>query len=215
MNKDTLVGVFGAVILVAAMIGVFYYEGSQPAVPGGGGALTFNVVWQTSRVDGPGAEGDAALNQAENAAVSVAQRNVTRAEFTFTWAASNCDPSDVTQAFPPSPGNVRLTVDGPGAIPAKSDTKDTGEIRLAVENLTSPPTVGTVQADSEADAAARLSTEHSSAAGTGDWALTIELLNGGESRDPNALIPQALATCSGITWQVSSGVTVYRATVSR
>ncbi|HVL86946.1 MAG TPA: hypothetical protein VM681_02910, partial [Candidatus Thermoplasmatota archaeon] len=87
VNKDTLVGLFGAAILLVAMVAIFAYDTSQgdsgTPPPGSG----FEVHWPTGRAAGPGGQGNAADGAPGSASLSITQPNMTQVEFSLTWSA--------------------------------------------------------------------------------------------------------------------------------
>lgn len=117
MNRDTLVGIVGCVVLVGAMVGVFWYERSTAEAAAAPGTVT-EIAGPT--LDGTVGVGETATELAEFTATSA--RNVT---FTLTWSATNGrDTLKLTVAPPTGSG---ITEGG------MSQEEDDGHITLAVE----------------------------------------------------------------------------------
>lgn len=181
MNKDTVVGILGAVILVAAMVGIFYYEGTQAptgvANGPGGPATNPSVRANLTTVDGPklSSDGSQPAGPGVTKNVTINQSGVRKVEFTLTWTDDN-------SAAPGGPDTLKLTVtppSGAGAT-AKSDSKDTGTITLSFENLT--------------------------AAASGQWAVTVEVTSTGDQAPPvPSPIPLPISD-TGNSWSLATKV---------
>lgn len=80
MHRDTVIGIVGVVILVAAMVGVFTYERGQATVTDGtpGGAL--------ANFTGPTSEGNVAIGATADNDVVINQTGLTNITFTVTWS---------------------------------------------------------------------------------------------------------------------------------
>lgn len=79
MHRDTVIGIVGVLILVAAMIGVFSYERNQAAQ---GGDISGFVL---ANLTGPSLDGDVALGAEDAQTLTINQTNLTRIVFTLTW----------------------------------------------------------------------------------------------------------------------------------
>src|ERR1051326_592820 len=95
MNRDTVIGLVGAVILVVAMVGVFRYERAQPET----GVDAFTQI----AAPGPTAKGTTNVGAKSDATLPVAKTNVTKAVFTVTWTA-NAGKDTVTLTVTPPAG---------------------------------------------------------------------------------------------------------------
>lgn len=117
MHRDTVIGIVGVVILVAAMVGVFTYERSQAgSLPGedDGAAANFTAPALSDTVQ---------LGQTSEQLVTLNQTGMTNVTFTLTWTAGAN-----------SLDTLRLVVappNGTGA-PVESDPEEDGEITITV-----------------------------------------------------------------------------------
>lgn len=118
MNRDTVIGIVGAVILVTAMVGVFYYERNVAAPPVGDGDDA------PANATGPTATGTVALGETHSQVVNVTQTAARNVTFTLTWsAASGADTLQLTVAPPTGSGILEGNV---------SEPSDSGEIVVTV-----------------------------------------------------------------------------------
>lgn len=118
MHRDTVIGIVGVVILVAAMVGVFTYERSQAGDITGGDGLT-----QTTAA-GPEATGTTAVGATADETIMLNQTGMTNVTFTLRWTAANgADTLRLTIA--PSAGTGLTTG-------ASSEPEDDGEITLTI-----------------------------------------------------------------------------------
>lgn len=121
MNRDTVVGIVGAVILVTAMVGVFYYERSVAATPNGEG----DGGPATNSTSGPIVSGTVAVGATDSKLANVTATSARNVTFTLTWTATNgADTLQVTVAPPTGSGIME------GAV---SEPSDSGEIVVTVE----------------------------------------------------------------------------------
>lgn len=148
MNRDTLTGVVGALVLVGAMVGVFLYERANAAEAGIGNPSDSPLPLVNATAPGPSTTGVAALGGDTTKVLPISQGNLTRVAFTVTWTATNGKNTLQVRVEPPA-----------GAGPAvESEAEDDGSLEVAVtlpSNLTAP---------------------HQ--AGTGDWKVTVAYLRG-------------------------------------
>ena len=119
MHRDTVIGIVGVVILVAAMVGVFSYERNQAAgLNGTGGELT--------TVSGPTLSETTAVGATSEQVLALNQTGMTNVTFTLTWSAANgvdtlqlvvVPPAgsglNETQSEPESDGSISFTVPVP------------------------------------------------------------------------------------------------------
>ncbi|MGQ0536878.1 MAG: hypothetical protein ACT4PT_12510 [Methanobacteriota archaeon] len=107
MNRDTVIGIAGAAILVAAMAAVFYYEGTNaPTGLGGDGEIVTSSV-TVGDLSGSLGEGETA-----NEAVNVSQHNLTKVEFVLTWSDDDNTDADSFTLRVTSPGGVSREASG-------------------------------------------------------------------------------------------------------
>lgn len=196
MNKDTVIGIVGSVVLVAAMIGVFTYERNQA------NAGAFAVTWGTEDATGPTAEGSTALTETSQATVDVAQTNLTEVAFTVTWTpAQGTDTLRVTLVPP----------DGSGLNASEPVQSDTGTILVSVTVPNPVPTVDRAAGANEADATARLAQAHASTLGTGTWTVSVEFVSAtGVVPVPGAPV----GSDAEVAWSVASTLTHYAPTLT-
>lgn len=79
MHRDTVIGIVGVVILVAAMVGVFTYERGQA------GDLTPDGGLTTGTAPGPTASGNVALGASADSTLTFNETGMTNITFTLTW----------------------------------------------------------------------------------------------------------------------------------
>lgn len=117
MHRDTVIGIVGVVILVAAMVGVFTYERSQASDLGGDdGTSTGNFTASLSGTSPLGEE------NAEPQNMTVNITGITNMTFTLSWR-----PGQQT-----SVDTMRLVVVMPNNMTQESDPEDDGEITLTI-----------------------------------------------------------------------------------
>ncbi|MFA5862240.1 MAG: hypothetical protein WDA16_11160 [Candidatus Thermoplasmatota archaeon] len=116
MNRDLVIGIVGAIILVAGMVAVFSYErdAADTNVPGGAGALV--------NATGPTTTGTVDLGKSAEKLVTMNGTHLRNVTFTLTWKATN------------GKDTLKLTVSPPAGVPegAVSEPKDTGTITVTV-----------------------------------------------------------------------------------
>lgn len=118
MHRDTVIGIVGVVILVAAMVGVFTYERSQASdLVGDDGAGAGNF---TASLSGTSPLGE---DQAEPQTMIVNQSGLTNLTFTLTWSPGAATSVDT----------MKLVVVMPNNMSHESDAENDGEITLSVE----------------------------------------------------------------------------------
>ncbi|HVL49639.1 MAG TPA: hypothetical protein VM889_13875 [Candidatus Thermoplasmatota archaeon] len=192
MNKDTIVGVVGAVILVIAMIGVFKYEGDQ-AGSATGGRNAFDVAWSTTDKAGPSADGSVNLKGSADGALKVAEANVTKATFALTWTATN------------GKDKLKLTVTSPSGE-AKTAESDTGTVNVAFDVAPLPPAT-TARGDDANAAKKGLAPQAGANAAVGEWKLKVEFLDATGIQLHPAQPP--IQQDQKVSWKVSSLLTVW------
>jgi hypothetical protein len=184
MNKDTVVGILGAVILVAAMVGIFYYEGTQapgggttPGGPGPGGPGGLNVT----TVDGPTAQGAAGETPAPKT-LNITQVNLTQVELIVTWT----NPQTGNQAF-----TVAATSPSGTAL---SDTSNTGMASVVFSPLSQP-------------------SAQTSLNGTGTWTVEVTPgASANPACAGVGPLPLPGNPCAPPAWSLTTRLSYYRAT---
>lgn len=156
-NRDTAVGMVGAVVLIAAMGGVFFYERGQ--------FQTYEVSWETAEVVSESASGT--LDEGDSAApnFSVEEERLSTATASLSWS----DDAGGADTF-------RLTVEGPNGT--YSDTDEVSSSPLEVEvPIQEAPDTSTATGRSIEDARNQLNDSASWTNGTGDWTVTVTLVD--------------------------------------
>lgn len=118
MNRDTVIGIVGAAILVTAMVGVFYYE--RNAAPVGPGAATGTA----GNMTGPSVTSSVAVGQTDTKIVNLTQTTAANVTFHLTWTATNGRDTLKLTIAPPTGSGITQ-----GAV---SEPSDTGDITVTV-----------------------------------------------------------------------------------
>lgn len=118
MHRDTVIGIVGVVILVAAMVGVFTYERGQAA------NLIDDAVLTLANSTLPALEGNVALGATADETVTLNQTGITNVTFTLRWTpGAGVD----TLRLNVAPSNATGLATG-----ASSEAENDGEITLTV-----------------------------------------------------------------------------------
>lgn len=128
MNRDVVTGVAGAIVLVAAMVGVFVYERNVAIAAGTAQTPPTGPLV----LDGPGLEGEVALGATEDALLNLTTPGMTNVTFTLTWTATNGRDTLRLTVAPPTGSGVEE-----GAV---SEPEDDGEITVTVAVPNTSPT---------------------------------------------------------------------------
>lgn len=120
MHRDTVIGIVGVVILVAAMVGVFTYERSQASSQGEADGGTLQTL------AGPDASGTVAVGATEDKILAFNQTGITNVTFTLTWTPGQASSVD-TLRLVVAPGNDTGLTSG-----FESEAEDDGEITLTI-----------------------------------------------------------------------------------
>lgn len=130
MHRDTVIGIVGVVILVAAMVGVFTYERGVAAnlLPAGG--------FTAAELAGPGLDGTTPAGGETAEVLSIAQTNMTKISFTLTWA--NAQTSENTLQLVVAPASGTGLSEGVESEP-ESDGEITVELLVPNDEPTSGP----------------------------------------------------------------------------
>jgi len=128
MHRDTVIGIVGVVILVAAMVGVFTYERGQASLLGdGAGAAVANFT-------GPSADGTVAIGATADSDIMINQTGLTNITFTITWTAG-ANVADTLRVIAQPANDTGLST------AFESNAEDDGEIVLTIP-LTNDDTTG-------------------------------------------------------------------------
>ena len=107
MDRDVVVGIVGAVVLVAAMVGIFFYERSVAPIPGGDAAPPASNA-TTATASGTTAVGDSTVET-----LQLAGGNVT---FTLSWTPGQ-QSTDTMSFTVTAPDNSTRTADDSSTSP--------------------------------------------------------------------------------------------------
>lgn len=200
MDKDTVVGIVGAVILIAAMVGVFYYEGTSADITGAGGS-GWAVTWTTGTMGGPTADGDTQEGQTSSETLTISAANLTKIEFTLSWT-DNVGSAD----------EFRLVVHPPGGGAPKEVTGSQSPLTVVFEDLNAVPTQDEVGGSNEGEARARLAGAHTKTGGTGEYHVEVTLVSAGDQMDPTGTI--VIQADDNNAWSLAARLTTYSASVT-
>lgn len=154
-NRDVLVGVAGAALLVAAMAGVFFYERAQ--------FETYDVTWEQIEA-GSETETGTLEEQASGSYTFTADADrLSSVVLTLSWTDETGDPD-----------TFEVAVQGPNGT--YSDTAEGDASPLEVEiPVQGEPGITTATGRSIADARDQLNTSAAWTNGTGGWSVTVTL----------------------------------------
>lgn len=194
MKRDVVIGIVGAAILVAAMVGVFRYEAGRAGT-------AFDVAWTTSGIAGPTADGETAEGAQSELTLNVTQANLTRLVFHLNWTDDAGTPDE-----------FEFTVIDPSGE-SQTVTGDSGSLEVVFDNLSAlPPPTRTLGKD-EAEARARLAQQNSATAGTGTWSFVVRLVDAGDQSVPVAGVPVTEDTQN--SWTIETLQVAYEPVLTR
>lgn len=200
MKRDTIVGIVGAVALIAAMAGIFQYEKSQPASTLGSKA--FDVAWAIEEANGPTTTAATPLGETTETTVEVAQANLTRAKFTVTWTAQQGTDTLRVVVTPPA---------GSGLAPGETRA-DSGEAVVEIEIPNEVPPEFRMFANSEGEARARLAAQNTQTLGTGTWTIAVTFEEASGVVPVPGLPPVGADT--EVQWDVATILSAYAPTLA-
>ena len=155
-NKETLTGLLGAVVLVAAMIGVFFYERGQ--------FHEYDVTWQQAPSE--------TAQQAQGATLSTGEA----ADHTFTLQAPSLATVEVTVTWTDDggdPDTFQVLVEGPDGRSGNAQGSQ-GELVVEVPVAETPTATSAVGRNEEA-AREMLLSQVATGQGQGTWTVTVTL----------------------------------------
>lgn len=117
VNRDVVIGIAGAAILVVAMVGVFVFEHDNAQANTTGGA-------SPAATAGPTVTGSVAVGKNDVKIANVTATNATNVTFHLTWKATQGKDTLKLTVAPPTGSNITA-----GAV---SEAKDTGDITVSV-----------------------------------------------------------------------------------
>ncbi len=196
MKKDLVIGIVGAAILVAAMVGVFRYEAGRAGD-------AFQVTWDEITSPGPSTPGQTAESAKTEGTVNITQANLTALLFVLTWTDDN------PQSAPDEFELIVITPEGE----SQTATGDEGTLSVAFEGLSARPTITTVTARSASDGEAALAQTYTSTSGTGTWSFVVRLINAGDQNAP--IVGAPITPDTGNPWTLNVEQTSYKPNLAR
>lgn len=205
LNRDTLVGIVGAAILVAAMAGIFWYEGTRGA--GTTGSFRFDVEWATAAENGPQTSGNLAEGESTDETVAIEREGLASVDFVLVWTDS-VGTGDTFKVTVTSPTGETKTAE------ATNDGGAEGEAKVTFTGLNPAPSATSVAGDDEEDAKRRLTEGTGMTGGVGDWMVTIELVQAGDQSAPVPQLPPVTED-PGNDWKLKTVLTVHDPALTR
>lgn len=157
MDRDTANGIVVAGLIVAAMVGVFWYESTQFG--------EFAVTWTVSEMQIAERSASLAAGQSADIEAVASGGAISAVRVTLSWS------DDIGAA-----DRFRLAVQGPAGFEGASREGDAGPLTITVPVRDVPETM-TVPARSAGDAEDIAARQHASDAGEGTWRATVTLLS--------------------------------------
>lgn len=210
MHKDTIVGIAGAAILIAAMAGVFWYEGTRGAESAG--AREFAVVFAAADGNGPSKAGTATVGTPVADKLTLVSGNFTKITFTLLWTDDAGAPDSFKIRIEP-PNATGLAAQETEAEPNEANGK--GEIKVEF-NLGNLPGATSLFADSAQEAEATAMGNSARRVGGGEWRFTVTLTAAGDPT-PVALpggLPVNPVDDASNAWEVKTILTSFAADAS-
>lgn len=165
---DIAIIVLGVVVLASAVTGAILYESD-------GDVRAFDVRWPTDTVGlEPASESVGTGDGQTEFTFTVPVRNVTTASFRTTLSVGS---GHIGQ------DELTVNVTSPnGASAEDSTTLSSGSSSTSLEvavDVSTIPTVSSVEARNASEAVDKLSEEHAHEDGTGDWVVAVDVNHGG------------------------------------
>jgi hypothetical protein len=154
IDKDTAVGLTAAVILVAAMAGVFLYERAQ--------FQEYQVTWEPSSVQDLEDSRTLAGGESETYSVTATTTGMARFRLELTWTDGNGE-ADTFAVDVESPGGTTI-----------QETAASSPIEVSTD-VNPEPNATTVSARSADEARQQANETVTSTAGQGNWTATVTL----------------------------------------
>lgn len=159
-NKDTWTGIAGALVLVAAMTGVFLYERGQ--------FQEYDVTWEATEAGSESASGAALAEGASRThtfPVEADDLALARVSVALTWT------DDVAPA-----DTLRLTVEGPDDLAGGPATGSSSPQAVSVD-VNPEPGTATATGRSVEDAEAQVRADAGSDLGSGEWRAVVTVVS--------------------------------------
>lgn len=156
-NRDVVIGIAGAAILIAAMAGVFFYERAQFA--------EYDVSW--NQVQAGSSSEDGTLNEGQDRS------------YTFTADADRLSSITLTLSWTDDVGagdTFEVVVQGPDGTYTASQEASSSPLEVSIPIREAPETTTTVARSLE-DAREQLNETEGWTNGTGDWSATVTLVD--------------------------------------
>lgn len=164
LNRDTAVGIVGAIVLVAAMAGVFFYERSQFS--------TYEIDWQTQEAGTESDDGSLDEGSSEEHLFTADAEGLSTVRVTLTWT------DDVGQ-----PDTFEVTVQGPDGTTSEPVEGASSPLEVEVPIHEAPEST-TATGRSLEDARDQANASASWTDGTGDWTVTVTLVDAPGEQTP-------------------------------
>lgn len=194
LKRDLIIGIVGAVILIAAMVGVFRYEAARAGT-------AFDYDWRVEAGPGPQLSGETAEGSRSDVTMDVEQPHLASLTFVLSWV------DDIGE-----PDEFRFTVITPEGD-SQTIQGSSGRLEVTFDELAPQPLPGRILAADETAARERVEGQLPSA-GLGTWSFRIELLQAGDETAPIAGLPP-ITEDTGNTWKLETQQGVYAPVISR
>lgn len=157
VNRDVLIGIAGAAILIATMTGVFFYERAR--------FTEYDVTWHQVQAGSETETGSLDAQTSESYTFTADADRLSSVTLTLSWTDDAGEPD-----------TFEVALQGPNGT--YSDTADGASPPLTVEvPIHGDPGIRTATGRSLEDARDQLNTSTSWTNGTGDWSVTVTLVD--------------------------------------
>lgn len=155
IDRDTATGIAGALVLIAAMGGVFFYERAQ--------FDTYEVDWEMATVNETSATGELDEGGSAEHTFTVEAERLAEVRAEVAWQGDEGDPD-----------TFEVAVAGPEEDLSAETSGDASPIEAAVP-ISEEPETDTATGRSLEDARAQLNASESWSDGSGEWTITVTL----------------------------------------
>lgn len=156
-DRDTAVGMVGAVVLIAAMSGVFFYERNQ--------FDTYEVSWEVREAAAASQSGSLDEEGADSYAFVAEAQRISTVRASLSWTDEDGEPD-----------TFAVTVEGPEG--EHTETKEASSSPLEIDvPIAEAPGVETAAARTLEDAREQLNASASWTDGSGEWSVRVELVD--------------------------------------
>lgn len=155
MDRDTATGIAGALILIAAMGGVFFYERAQ--------FETYNVSWETTTVNETSDAGELQEGESAEHTFTVETERLAEIRAEVSWEGDVGDPD-----------TFAVSMDGPDENLTAEASGDSSPVEALV-SIREEPETDTATGRSLEDARDQLNNSGTWDEGSGEWTVTVTL----------------------------------------